>query len=262
MAGPIKRAYEQREVESQRKHGASHAKSRSAEPLNRAYEQRELTSQQRKDLSNAKSRDAQLERKYERPELTAQQSKDISNARSRAVRQAWAKEKEFVQQGNGTRDWTPEQQRDIISKGRVGGFEGHHMRSVSCGETYESRLKIAGDKNNIQFLERTKANNEHIRAHGGNTHNRTNGYYDVKLGKMRDFGNGEPHAPQAKKLSCPAYKFDQKKAQVQTHNQERAQTHKQESKQAQYDKYGVKISDEKKQTTESRTQQQTYNRRN
>ena len=138
--------------------------------------------------------------------LTQEQEKDIARARQRAVYQAWSQEKKYVEQGKGTRDWTPEQQKEILETNRVSGYEGHHMRSVSSGKTYQEKMEIAGDKNNIQMLEKTRENNEHLRAHGGDTKNRTNGYYDVKTGKMHDFGDGKPKSPSAQNLSHPVCK--------------------------------------------------------
>lgn len=34
--------------------------------------------------------------------------------RNKAVREAWNKEQELVQGGKGTREWMPEQQKDIL----------------------------------------------------------------------------------------------------------------------------------------------------
>lgn len=144
-----------------------------------------------------------IKRAYESEGFSEREQKDINNARARAVREAWKQEKEYVKDGKGTRDWTPEQQEDLMKNNSVQGYEGHHMRSVSNGKTYEEQMEIAGDKNNIQFLEKTKENNEHLRAHGGDTRNRTNGYYDVKTDKIKDFGDREPKAPKAEKLSNP-----------------------------------------------------------
>ena len=138
--------------------------------------------------------------------LTQEQEKALSSARQRAVYQAWSKEKEYVQQGKGTRDWSKDQQKEIMETHRVSGFEGHHMRSVSAGKSYQEKMEIASDKNNIQMLEKTKENNEHLKAHMGDTKNRTNWYYDPKNDKIHNFGEGKPKAPEAKNLSNPIYK--------------------------------------------------------
>ena len=52
--------------------------------------------------------------------------------RNKAVREAWNREQELVKEGKGTREWTPEQQRDILEKGRAydddgKAFEGQHI---------------------------------------------------------------------------------------------------------------------------------------
>jgi hypothetical protein len=101
---------------------------------------------------------------------------------SKAIREAWENEYQFVLEGKGTRDWTPEQQQSILDKGKVydddgKAFEGHHMKSA---ETYP---EYQGDAGNIQFLSRS----EHQDAHGGNYRNPTNGYYDPITCETREF---------------------------------------------------------------------------
>ena len=38
---------------------------------------------------------------------------------SKAVALAWTNEQQRVKEGNGTRDWTPEQQKDILERGKA-----------------------------------------------------------------------------------------------------------------------------------------------
>lgn len=161
--------------------------------------------------------------------------KELKNARQRGVDRAWAAEKRAVMNGKGSRDWTPEQQKELLEKNSVSHFEGHHMRSIAYGKTRDEQLKIAEDGNNIQFLEKTEANNEHLRAHGGDYHNPTNGYYDTEKNTMHDFGDGEPHAPERKDLSNPIV----------------------EKTKERYDEYGVRISDNQSDRTTSHTYSQT-----
>lgn len=122
---------------------------------------------------------------------------------NKAIRLAWQRESELVQEGKGTRDWTEEQQKDILNseigkaydeKGRA--YEGQHMKSVEKYPEYQ------GDPNNIQFL--TK--DEHLEAHKGNWQNPTNWYYDPEKKKYFDFGNGEIIPVKPKELSSPIYK--------------------------------------------------------
>lgn len=105
--------------------------------------------------------------------------------RNKAVREAWNKELELVQEGKGTREWTPEQQKDILEKGRAydengKAFEGQHMKSA------EMYLEYQGEPRNIQFLTRT----EHLEAHDGNWQNPTNWYYNPVTKEKLDFGDG------------------------------------------------------------------------
>ena len=111
-----------------------------------------------------------------------------TNARYQAIRKAWKREQQLVWEGKGTRDWTKEQQRDILDleKGRAyddrgHAFEGQHMRSAA--EYPEDQ----GNPDNIQFLNR----DEHLRAHKGNCKNPTNWYYDPLTDTYNDFGNGQ-----------------------------------------------------------------------
>lgn len=117
---------------------------------------------------------------------------NIGYERRKAVANAWKKEKSLVSGGLGTRDWSQKEQKEILSKGRATGYEGHHMKSV---DGHNSR---AGDANNIQFLNRK----EHFAAHSGDFHNNTNGFYDHKTGEMHSFGRNKPSI-EAKKLSDP-----------------------------------------------------------
>ena len=104
---------------------------------------------------------------------------------SKAIRLAWQKEQELVLEGKGTRDWTPEQQQDILDKDKGKAydengkaFEGHHMKSAEKYPEYQ------GEPDNIQFLTRP----EHLAAHDGFFQNFTNGYYNPITGETKDFG--------------------------------------------------------------------------
>lgn len=102
-----------------------------------------------------------------------------------AIRLAWKREQELVKQGKGTRDWTPEQQANILERGKAydddkKAFQGHHMKNV------EDYPKYQGNPDNIQFLSKT----EHFEAHNGNYQNLTNGYFNPITKKTIDFGDG------------------------------------------------------------------------
>lgn len=95
-------------------------------------------------------------------------SKPTKSIRSSAVKKAWKNEVYLVETtGTGTRNWTPSEIDELLTKGKVKGYEGHHMKSVSF---YPD---LAGDPHNIQFLTRK----EHFAAHNGNWRNITHGRY-------------------------------------------------------------------------------------
>lgn len=132
-------------------------------------------------------------------------SKRTSEA-SKAIRAAWQKEQELVSQGKGTRDWTPEQQKEILVLGKAyyhsedpddvndgKAFEGHHMKSAEAYPEYQ------GDSENIQFLSRT----EHQDAHGGDYRNTTNGYFDPVTKITRYFGDNKYEPCEIIKLTDP-----------------------------------------------------------
>lgn len=105
--------------------------------------------------------------------------------RNKAVREAWIKEQNLVQEGKGTRAWTPEQQKDILEKGKAyddsgKAFEGQHMKSAEQYPEYQ------GDSGNIQFLTRA----EHLEAHNGSWQNPTNWYFNPVTKEKIDFGDG------------------------------------------------------------------------
>ena len=104
----------------------------------------------------------------------------------KAIREAWEKEQELVKEGKGTRDWTPEQQKDILEKGKAydengKAFEGQHMKSAEQYPEYQ------GNPGNIQFLTRE----EHLETHGGSWKNPTNWYFNPVTKEKIDFGDGQ-----------------------------------------------------------------------
>lgn len=121
-------------------------------------------------------------------------------AAHKAIAAAWEKEQELVRQGKGTRDWTPEQQNDILdpergkaydADGRA--FEGQHMKSVAKYPEYQ------GNPDNIQFL--TKQ--EHLEAHKGSWQNQTNWYYDPATKQFFEFDENKLIPCKAISLSNP-----------------------------------------------------------
>lgn len=104
---------------------------------------------------------------------------------NKAILAAWNKEQELVQEGKGTREWTPKQQQDILEKGKAYdddgvAFQGQHMKSAEMYPEYQ------GEPGNIQFLTRT----EHLEAHNGNWRNPTNWYFNPVTKEKFNFGDG------------------------------------------------------------------------
>lgn len=108
--------------------------------------------------------------------------------RSKGVSKAWARERALVSKGRGTRSWTVAEQKELLRTGRVKGYQGHHMKSVSKHPDY------AADPKNIQFLDARKGNNEHLKAHKGDYRNESDGRYSVRTGSIRPMGEGKPRA--------------------------------------------------------------------
>ena len=120
-----------------------------------------------------------------------------TSAANRAVEKAWEQEIQHVLDGKGTRNWTPDQQREIILIGKAfdsngAAFQGHHMKSVEAYPRYQGRC------GNIQFL----SHDEHVNgAHKGNTQNKTNGYYNPKNGQTMEFGRNLYEPCKVRKLT-------------------------------------------------------------
>lgn len=105
---------------------------------------------------------------------------------NKAIIAAWNKEQGLVQEGKGTREWTPQQQHDILDKGKAYdedgvAFQGQHMKSAERYPEYQ------GDPKNIQFLTRA----EHLEAHDGNWRNPTNWYFNPITKEKTGFGDGK-----------------------------------------------------------------------
>ena len=118
----------------------------------------------------------------------------------KAIREAWSRERDLVLEGRGTRDWTPQEQYDIITRGKAydengKAFEGHHMKSAEMHPEYQA------DPDNIQFLTR----DEHYDAHGGDFRNETNGYYDPETGITTELEDDEVVPAPVNELSDPIF---------------------------------------------------------
>lgn len=128
--------------------------------------------------------------------MTVEEKKQVNRERQEAVRKAWKDEVLYVQNGFGTRNWTKEQQEELLTTGKVSGYEGHHMKSVSQYPAW------ADCDENIQFL----TNKEHLEAHKcgyiqGGYSNYTNGFYEVDAKRINSFGDNEPIPPRLIELT-------------------------------------------------------------
>jgi RHS repeat-associated protein len=86
--------------------------------------------------------------------------------RVKAVRIAWREEQALVEKtGKGSRNWTEAELAELKTTGRVKGYYGHHINSVSGSPS------LAGDPDNIKFVTR----DEHFSAHSGNWRTQTFG---------------------------------------------------------------------------------------
>ncbi len=127
-------------------------------------------------------------------------SKTSIKERNKAIRLAWEREQRLVAEGKGTRDWSVDQQRDILDpdKGKAydengRAFEGQHMKSAAEYPEFQ------GDPDNIQFLTR----DEHLEAHKGSWQNPTNWYFNPDTKEFMDFGDNKPVPCAAINLSEP-----------------------------------------------------------
>jgi RHS repeat-associated protein len=93
-------------------------------------------------------------------------SQDLNNARRRAVDRAWQQERDMVRrEGRGTRDWTAAERAELLARGRVSGYHGHHINNAAMYP------ELAGNPNNIVF----RTPREHFGEHNQNWQNPTSG---------------------------------------------------------------------------------------
>jgi wall associated protein len=84
----------------------------------------------------------------------------------KGVKLAWEEERKLIEQGKpGTRFWTDDEKAELRATGKVKGYVGHHINSVS------THPELADVPDNIRFVDSI----EHLDAHGGNYHNPTQG---------------------------------------------------------------------------------------
>lgn len=134
---------------------------------------------------------------------------------NKAIAIKWECEQQLIREGKGTRNWSLEQQKDIIEKGKAYdenglAFEGQHMKSV------EKYPEFQGNPDNIQFL--TKQ--EHLQAHDGNWKNPSNWYFDPITKQKIEFGLNELVPCKTIKLTESLINVRVRKVAANNHNKE------------------------------------------
>lgn len=79
--------------------------------------------------------------------LDEEKARVLDQARQRALAAAWAKEQQKARDGReGSRVWTDGERQQLLSTGRVQGYEGYYVLPV------EQYPELADSSSNIQFL--------------------------------------------------------------------------------------------------------------
>jgi len=98
--------------------------------------------------------------------------------RNKAVRNAWKNEVEAVKNGTSKYNWTREELKQLLTNGKVTGYDGCHIVDVSVNPS------LAGDPNNIIFLKKYESFPGevcHFMVHNGNWKNPSNWAPVVKV---------------------------------------------------------------------------------
>uniref|UniRef100_A0A8D0CGR6 Teneurin transmembrane protein 1 n=1 Tax=Scleropages formosus TaxID=113540 RepID=A0A8D0CGR6_SCLFO len=75
----------------------------------------------------------------------------LEMARQRALKRAWAREQKRAQEGEeGLRLWTEGERQQLLSTGRVSGYDGYFVLSV------EQYLELADSANNVHFMRQSE----------------------------------------------------------------------------------------------------------
>ncbi|KAJ3614554.1 hypothetical protein NHX12_018126 [Muraenolepis orangiensis] len=83
--------------------------------------------------------------------LDEEKARILEQARQRALAGAWAREQQHVRDGEeGVRLWTEGEKRQLLSGGKVLGYDGYYVLSV------EQYPELADSANNIQFLRQSE----------------------------------------------------------------------------------------------------------
>lgn len=114
----------------------------------------------------------------------------LAGGRTTGINRAWTQERDLLNAGGGTRDWTADEARQLWMNGSVDGYTGHHINSV------EAFPEWRGDPRNIRFLTNGMGTNEHLYSplgHGGAWQNPTSGNLIDRAAMIEQLvGGGRP----------------------------------------------------------------------
>ncbi|XP_038570549.1 teneurin-3 isoform X4 [Micropterus salmoides] len=83
--------------------------------------------------------------------LDEEKARILEQARQRALSSSWAREQQRVRDGEeGVRLWTEGEKRQLLSSGKVLGYDGYYVLSI------EQYPELADSANNIQFLRQSE----------------------------------------------------------------------------------------------------------
>ncbi|XP_076585560.1 teneurin-3 isoform X1 [Chaetodon auriga] len=83
--------------------------------------------------------------------LDEEKARILEHARQRALSSAWTREQQRVRDGEeGVRLWTEGEKRQLLSSGKVLGYDGYYVLSI------EQYPELADSANNIQFLRQSE----------------------------------------------------------------------------------------------------------
>ena len=119
-------------------------------------------------------------------------SAEFQRLKSEAVEDAWKHEIKLIENGWGTRRWGKKKQEELLTTGRISGYDMHHMKSV--GKHIEYALKwwnLIPLRGSRYFGRLGKKDNEHTRVHSINPDQSTNGYFHTLTGKYTKFKDDE-----------------------------------------------------------------------
>lgn len=80
--------------------------------------------------------------------LVHNRCQEVARKANNAVKDAWKNEVEAVKNGTSKYNWTRNELKQLLSNGKVAGYDGCHIVDVSVNPA------LAGDSNNIIFLKR------------------------------------------------------------------------------------------------------------